>query len=223
MKSIDLQGVTRGKKKITIPNTATAPNQLLVSDFTYLSTWMGMAYMAFVIGVFARKIVGWRVSSMTTGFVLDALNQAICQRCPARGSGLIHNSDRGSQYLSTRYTGRLVEAGIDTSVGSVGDSYDNALAESIIGLLKAEIINFIGFRKTMGQGEWENLQWVNWYNTGRLHSAPGHKTPQEMEEIFHANLNPLDKVTQISNKTLSSKTGAAQFDSFAEAMEKLGR
>ena len=150
---------------------------------------------------------------------LDLDDHGFCSRCPEpghlsalsnQGGGLIHHSDRGSQYLSIRYTGRLVEAGIDTSVGSVGDSYDNALAESIIGLLKAEIINFIGFRKTMGQGEWENLQWVNWYNTGRLHSAPGHKTPQEMEEIFHANLNPLDKVTQISNKTLSSKTGAAQ-------------
>jgi len=123
---------------------AAMPNQLwgeplcaigsrtMASDFTYVSTWAGMVYVAFIIDVFARKVVGWRVStSMTTGFVLDALNQAICQRCPT-GGGLIHHSDRGSQYLSIRNTERLADAGIDTSVGSVGDSYDNALAESII-------------------------------------------------------------------------------------------
>lgn len=138
MRKHGLQGVTRGKTKTTIPDPAQpcpddkvnrqfiadAPNQLWVSDFTYVSTWTGMVYVAFVIDVFARKIVGWRVStSMTTGFVLDALNQAICQRYPLEGSGLIHHSDRGSQYLSIRYTERLADAGIDTSVGSVGDSY----------------------------------------------------------------------------------------------------
>jgi putative transposase len=138
MKQIGIQGVVRGKKVITTnPDTsqtcpddkvnrvftANAPNQLWVSDFTYVSTWMGMIYVAFVIDVFARKIVGWRVSrSMTTEFVLDALNQAICQRCPIEADNLIHHSDRGSQYLAIRYAERLVEAGIDPSVGSVGDS-----------------------------------------------------------------------------------------------------
>ena len=139
MRKEELQGVTRGKTKTTVPDpaqpcpddkvnrqfTADAPDQLWVSDFTYVSTWMGMVYVAFIIDVFARKIVGWRVStSMTTSFVLDALNQAIAQRCPAEGGRLIHHSDRGSQYLSIRYTERLADAGIDTSVGSVGDSYD---------------------------------------------------------------------------------------------------
>ncbi len=203
-----LQGVTRGKKRTTIPDPAlpcpddkvnrqfkvNAPNQLWVSDFTYVSTWTGMVYVAFVIDVFARKIVGWRVStSMTTGFVLDALNQAICQRCPLEGSGLIHHSDRGSQYLSIRYTERLADAGIDTSVGSVGDSYDNALAESIIGLFKTEVINFLGPWKSMSQVEWETLQWVSWYNTERLHSAIGHRPPQEWEDAFHASMNALEK------------------------------
>ena len=129
-----------------------------VSDFTYVSTWVGMIYVAFVIDVFARKIVGWRVSrSMTTEFVLDALNQAICQRCPMEADNLIHHSDRGSQYLAIRYAERLVEAGIDPSVGSVGDSYDNALAECIIGLFKTEVINHIGPWRSMGQLEWARL------------------------------------------------------------------
>ena len=209
MREHGLQGVTRGKKRTTIPDpaqacpddkvnrefTATAPNQLWVSDFTYVSTWMGMVYVAFVIDVFARKIVGWRVStSMTTSFVLDALNQAICQRCPAKGRGLIHHSDRGSQYLSIRYTERLTAAGIDTSVGSVGDSYDNALAESIIGLFKAEVIEFLGGWKSVGQVEWETPQWVSWYNTERLHGAIGHRPPQEMEDAFYASMNDLAKV-----------------------------
>lgn len=161
MKVMGLQGVVRGEKVITTnPDTAHScpddkvnrafvadmPNQLWVSDFTYVSSWQSMVYVAprhglsdqwrshgSIIDVFARKIVGWRVStSMTTGFVLDALNQAICQRAPSEAGKLIHHSDRGSQYLSIRYTERLAEAGIDTSVGSVGDSYDNALAESII-------------------------------------------------------------------------------------------
>jgi len=210
MKALGLQGVVRGKKKrTTIPDptqlcpddkvnrkfTAASPNQLWVSDFTYVSSWMGMVYVAFVIDVFARKIVGWRVStSMTTSFVLDALNQAICQRCPSEANDLIHHSDRGSQYLSIKYTERLVDAGIDPSVGSVGDSYDNALAESTIGLFKTEVINFMGPWKTVGQVEWETLRWVNWYNTKRIHSAIGYTTPTEAEEAFYANLNILDNV-----------------------------
>lgn len=199
MKSMQIQGVARGQKPITTnPDTsqpcpddkvnrdfdAVMPDQLWVSDFTYVSTWQGMVYVAFVIDVFARRIVGWRVStSMTTGFVLDALNQAICQRRP--GSGLIHHSDRGSQYLSIRYTERLAEAGIDPSVGSVGDSYDNALAESTIGLFKTEVINFMGPWKSVGQVEWETLKWVNWYNTQRLHSTIGYIAPQEAEDTYY--------------------------------------
>ena len=209
MKGMGLQGVVRGKKVVTTnPDTAQPcpddkvnrafkadmPNQLWVSDFTYVSSWQGMVYVAFVIDVFARKIVGWRVStSMTTGFVLDAPNQAICQRTPSETDKLIHHSDRGSQYLSIRYTERLAEAGIDTSVGSVGDSYDNALAESIIGLFKTEVIKFLGPWKSVGQVEWETLKWVDWYNKTRLHSAIGYVTPNEAEEAFYASLNADEK------------------------------
>lgn len=209
MKAMGLQGVVRGKKVITTnPDTsqpcpddkvnrafvAETPNQLWVSDFTYVSTWRGTVYVAFVIDVFARKIVGWRVStSMTTAFVLDALNQAICQRTPSEAAELIHHSDRGSQYLSIKYTERLAEAGIDTSVGSVGDSYDNALAESVIGLFKTEVINFLGPWKSMAQVEWETLNWVAWYNDERLHSAIGYITPNEAEDAFYAALDTHDK------------------------------
>jgi transposase InsO family protein len=209
MKVMGLQGVVRGKKVVTTnPDAAQPcpddkvkrvfvadmPNQLWVSDFTYVSSWQGMVYVAFVIDVFARKIVGWRVStSMTTSFVLDALNQAICQRAPSEADRLIHHSDRGSQYLSIRYTERLAEAGIDTSVGSVGDSYDNALAESIIGLFKTEVIKFLGPWKSVGQVEWETLKWVDWYNNTRLHSAIGYITPIEAEEAFYASLNIAEK------------------------------
>ena len=209
MKVMGLQGAVRGKKVVTTnPDAAQPcpddkvnrvfvadmPNQLWVSDFTYVSSWQGMVYVAFVIDVFARKIVGWRVStSMTTGFVLDALNQAICQRAPSEADKLIHHSDRGSQYLSIRYTERLAEAGIDTSVGSVGDSYDNALAESIIGLFKTEVIKFLGPWKSVGQVEWETLKWVDWYNKTRLHSAIGYVTPNEAEEEFYTSLNAAAK------------------------------
>ena len=130
---------------------------------------------------------------MTAAFVLDALNQAICQRVPPEAAGLIHHSDRGSQYLSIKYTERLAEAGIDPSVGSVGDSYDNALAESIIGLFKSEVINFLGPWKSTAQVEWETLKWVAWYNTERLHSAIGYITPNEAEDTFYAAMNTHDK------------------------------
>ena len=209
MKAMGIQGVVRVQKPITTnPDTsqpcpedkvqrqftAVTPNQLWVSDFTYVSSWQGMVYVAFVIDVFARKIVGWRVfRSMTTGFVLDALNQAICQRAPSEADSLIHHSDRGSQYLSIKYTERLAEAGIDPSVGSVGDSYDNALAESTIGLFKTEVIDFMGPWKSIGQVEWETLKWVNWYNTKRLHSKIGYITPQEAEENYYQALNAAEK------------------------------
>jgi len=200
----------RGRKKTTSPDpaqpcpddkvnrqfVAAMPNQLWVADFTYVSTWAGVVYVAFIIDVFARKIVGWRVStSMTTSFVLDALNEAICQRRPT-GDGLIHQSDRGScsqAHLSIRDAERLADAGIDTSVGSVGDSYGNALAESIIGLFKTEVINFLGPWKSMAQVEWETLQWVSWYINERLHGAIGHRPPQEVEEAFYAQMNNLGK------------------------------
>jgi putative transposase len=136
---------------------APAPNKLWVSDFTYVSTWSGMVYVAFVIDVFARRIVGWRVSrTQTAGFVLDALEQALHARQPA--DSLIHHSDRGSQYVSIRYTERLAEAGIDPSVGSVGDSYDNALAESVIGLFKTEVIHRLGPRKSFEAVEYKTLE-----------------------------------------------------------------
>lgn len=205
MRTMGLRGVVRGRRIVTTnPDTAlpcpddrvnrqfvaTAPNQLWISDFTYVSTWQGMAYVAFVIDVFARKIVGWRVStSMTTGFVLDALNQAICQQGPGKDSGLIHHSDRGAQYLSILYTTRLADAGIDMSVGSVGDSYDNAMAESIIGLFKAEVIKLMGPWQSVSRLEWETLAWVHWYNTKRIHSAIGYITPKEAEDTFYENLN----------------------------------
>ena len=210
MREMGLRGVVRGKKVITTnPNAAQPcpddkvnrkfkaerPNQLWVSDFTYVSTWSGMVYVAFVIDVFARRIIGWRVSmSMSTQFVLDALNQAVWQRKPHGCNGLIHHSDRGSQYLSIKYTERLADVEIDASVGTVGDSYDNALAETIIGLFKAEIINRLGPWKSMREVEWETLGWVDWYNNRRLLEPIGYITPAEAEEAFYANLNALDKV-----------------------------
>ena len=144
---------------------AARPNMLWVSDFTYVSTWQGFVYTAFVIDAFARRIVGWRVSSTASaGFVLDALEQALHER---RGS-LIHHSDRGVQYLSIKYTERLAEAGLEPSVGSVGDSYDNALAETVIGLYKTEVIRRRGPWRNLEKVELATLQWVDWFNNRRL-------------------------------------------------------
>jgi len=206
MKGLGIEGVVRGKKpKTTIPDRALpcpldkvnrkfhapAPNVLWVSDFTYVATWQGFVYVAFVIDVFARRIVGWRVSrTATAGFVLDALEQAVHQRQP--GSGLTHHSDRGSQYLSIRYTERLAEAGIEPSVGSVGDSYDNALAETINGLFKAEVIHRRGPWRSFDAVEYATLEWVDWFNNRRLLEPIGNIPPAEAEANFYAALEKSD-------------------------------
>lgn len=166
--------------------TATRPNQLWVSDFTYVATWRGFVYVAFVIDVFARRIVGWRVSSsLVTDFVLDALEQAIYDRCGQGADGLIHHSDRGTQYISMRYTDRLADAGIAPSVGSRGDSYDNALAESIIGLFKTEVIRLKGPWRHLEAVEFATLHWVDWFNHRRLLEPIGYMPPAEYEARYY--------------------------------------
>jgi transposase InsO family protein len=200
MRKQGLAGVRRGKVvRTTVPNPAAPcprdhvnrqfvaqrPNQLWVSDFTYVSTWQGFVYVAFVIDVYARFIVGWRVSrNMQTDFVLDALEQALCARQPDRDS-LIHHSDRGVQYVSIRYTERLAEAGIEPSVGSIGDSYDNALAETINGLYKAEVIHRRGAWKTTEAVEIATLEWVSWFNHHRLLEPIGYIPPAEFEAMYY--------------------------------------
>jgi putative transposase len=165
---------------------AERPNQLWVSDFTYVSTWQGFVYVAFVIDVFARRIVGWRVSkSMRTDFVLDALQQALYARHRERGEALVCHSDRGSQYVSIRYTERLAEAGIEPSVGSKGDSYDNALAETINGLYKAEVIHRRSSWKSIEAVELETLAWVAWFNHQRLMAPLGYIPPAEAESLYY--------------------------------------
>jgi putative transposase len=204
MRAMSLQGVVRGKRvRTTISNTAAPcpldrvnrqfkaprPNALWVSDFTYVATWAGFVYVAFVIDVFARCIVGWRVSRTAhAGFVLDALEQALHERRPARGGGLVHHSDRGVQYLSIKYTERLAAAGIEPSVGSVGDSYDNALAETINGLYKAEVIHRCGPWRSFEAVEFATLEWVDWFNNRRLLAPIGHIPPAEAEAAYYAQL-----------------------------------
>jgi putative transposase len=204
MRRLGIQGARRGKSmRTTVPDTsapcpldhvnrqfkADRPNQLWVSDFTYVSTWQGWLYVAFVIDVFARRIVGWRVSSsMHTDFVLDALEQALYDRQPQQTGGLVHHSDRGSQYVSIRYTERLAEAGIEPSVGSRGDSYDNALAETINGLYKAEVIHRRGPWKTKASVELATLEWVSWFNHHRLLAPIGYIPPAEAEENYYRQL-----------------------------------
>jgi putative transposase len=165
---------------------ATRPNQLWVSDFTYVATWAGFVYVAFVIDVFARRIVGWRVSSsMRTDFVLDALEQAIYARGGRTPAGLVHHSDQGTQYLSMRYTDRLADAGIAPSVGSRGDAYDNALAESVIGLFKTEVIQRLGPWRNLDGVEFATLTWVDWFNTRRLLEPIGYVPPAEYEAKYY--------------------------------------
>ena len=204
MRRLGLRGVRRGKVvRTTFGDTAAPcpldrvnrqfkagrPNQLWVSDFTYVSTWAGFVYVAFVIDVFARRIVGWRVSrSMRTDFVLDALEQALYARQPERDASLIHHSDRGSQYVSIRYTERLAEAGIEPSVGSKGDSYDNALAETINGLYKAELIHRRAPWKTVESLELATLEWVTWFNHQRLLEPIGYIPPAEAEDRYYLQL-----------------------------------
>jgi transposase InsO family protein len=165
---------------------ATRPNQLWVSDLTYVATWRGFVYVAFVIDTFARRIVGWRAStSLRTDLVLDALEQALWERRESTEESLIHHSDRGSQYLSIRYTERLAEAEIEPSVGSRGDSYDNALAESVIGLYKTEVIRKDGPWRHLDEVEYATLEWVDWYNSKRLFGPIGWIPPDEHEASYY--------------------------------------
>ncbi|EYV58366.1 transposase [Escherichia coli O157:H7 str. 2009EL2109] len=199
MAVMGLAGVLRGKKvRTTISRKAVAagdrvnrqfvaerPDQLWGADFTYVSTWQGFVYVAFIIDVFAGYIVGWRVSSsMETTFVLDALEQALWARRP---SGTIHHSDKGSQYVSLAYTERLKEAGLLASTGSTGDSYDNAMAESINGLYKAEVIHRKSW-KNRAEVELATLTWVDWYNNRRLLGRLGHTPPAEAEKAYYASI-----------------------------------
>jgi len=199
MKRLGLQGATRRAKCWTTLSddalarpadlvkrqfTATRPNQLWVADITFVATWSGFVYVAFVVDVYARCIVGWRVSrSLHTELVLDALEQALWSR--AGTDGLVHHSDRGSQYLSIRYTERLAEANIDSSVGSVGDSYDNALAETINGLYKTEVIRRRGPWKNIEGVEYATLEWVDWFNNRRLLEPIGNLPPAEYEMMYY--------------------------------------
>ncbi|WP_409255013.1 IS3 family transposase [Escherichia coli] len=199
MAVMGLAGVLRGKKvRTTVSRKAVAagdrvnrqfvaerPDQLWVADFTYVSTWQGFVYVAFIIDVFAGYIVGWRVSSsMETTFVLDALEQALWARRP---SGTVHHSDKGSQYVSLAYTQRLKEAGLLASTGSTGDSYDNAMAESINGLYKAEVIHRKSW-KNRAEVELATLTWVDWYNNRRLLERLGHTPPAEAEKAYYASI-----------------------------------
>jgi transposase InsO family protein len=202
MQDLGLQGIIRGKPVRTTVSDKAAPcpldlvnrqfraprpNVLWLSDFTYVATWQGFVYVAFVIDAYARRIVGWRVSrSAHAGFVLDALEQALHERRPLQGGGLVHHSDRGSQYVSIHYTERLAEAGIEPSVGTVGDSYDNALAETINGLYKAEVIHRRGPWRSFEAVEFATLEWVDWFNNRRLLEPIGNIPPAEAEERYYA-------------------------------------
>jgi len=203
MREMGIEGAVRGRRaRTTVPDdraelpldlverdfTATQPNQLWVSDLTYVATWRGFVYVAFVIDAFSRRILGWRVSSsLRSDLALDALEQAICERQEETDrQQLVHHSDRGVQYLSIRYTERLAEAGIAPSVGSVGDSYDNALAESVIGLFKTEVIRRQGPWRGLEDVEFATLQWVWWFNHQRLLEPIGYIPPVEHEESFYS-------------------------------------
>jgi len=202
MREMGLAGVIRGKPvRTTVSDKAApcpldhvnrqfhapAPNRLWLSDFTYVATWAGFVYVAFVIDAYARRIVGSRTTHAS--FVLDALEQALHERRPQRRAGLVHHSDRGSQYVSIKYTERLAEAGIEPSVGSVGDSYDNALAETINGLYKAEVIHRRGPWRSFEAVEFATLEWVDWFNNRRLLEPIGNIPPAEAEQRYYASLD----------------------------------
>ncbi len=204
MRQMGLRGATRGHafKITTVPDElaarpadlvkrkfeASRPNELWVADLTYVATWSGFAYVAFVIDVFSRAIVGWRVlTSLKTDIALDALEQALNARRPS--GRLIHHSDRGSQYLAIRYTDRLVEAGVEGSVGTVGDSYDNALAETMIGLFKTEVIRRCGPWRTAEEVEFAVFEWVAWFNNRRLLEPLGYVSPSDFENRYHQTNN----------------------------------
>jgi transposase InsO family protein len=202
MRDLGIRGAVRGRRfKTTIPDrastrpldlvdrdfTASRPNELWLSDLTYVATWRGFVYVAFVIDAFARRIVGWRASSsLRSDLALDALEQALYDREEDSAERLIHHSDRGVQYLSIRYTERLAEAGIEPSVGSKGDSYDNALAESVIGLFKTEVIRRRGPWRSLEHVEFATLEWVAWFNHSRLLEPIGHVPPAEHEQAFYS-------------------------------------
>ena len=213
MHGMGLHGVIRGKHvKTTVSDKAAAcpldhvnrqfhapaPNRLWLSDFTYVASWSGVVYVAFIIDAFARRIVGWKASRTAhASFVLDALEQALHQRRPEKTTmrkgghrkGLIHHSDRGSQYVAIKYTERLLEAGIEPSVGSVGDSYDNALAETINGLYKAEVIHRRSSWRSFEEVELATLTWVDWFNNRRLLEPIGYIPPAEAEQRYYAMLD----------------------------------
>ena len=202
MSELGLAGVVRGKVHRTTvaapvgarPRdlverqfTAPAPNQLWVADLTYIPTWTGFCYAAFITDAFSRRIVGWRVStSLRADLALDALRMAIWSRRGDGLDGLVHHSDRGVQYLAIRYTERLEQEGVVTSVGSKGDSYDNALAETVHGLYKTELIRRRGPWRSVDDVELATLSWVDWYNDRRLHSACGNRPPAEYEALFYS-------------------------------------
>ena len=204
MRDLGIRGVVRGRKvQTTVPDelldrpldrvkrqfNVFRPNALWVADLTYVATWRGFVYVAFVIDAFARRIVGWRVSnSLRTGLALDALEQALYDRQKSETEDLIHHSDRGVQYLSIRYAERLTDAGIDSSVGSVGDSYDNALAETINGLYKTEVIRQQGPWKNIEDVEFATLTWVDWFNNRRLFEPIGNVPPREKEIEYYQQL-----------------------------------
>jgi putative transposase len=206
MRELGLRGVVRGKhRRTTIPDEhavrpadlvqrrfdVTAPNRLWVADFTYVATWSGTVYVAFVIDAYSRRILGWRAAtSMTTPLVLDALEQAIWTRGRAGVTdlhGLVHHTDAGSQYTSIAFTSRLLDAGVDASVGTVGDAYDNALAETTIGLFKTELIHRRGPWRTRDQIELATLEYVDWYNHRRPHRAAADLPPAEFENLYDPN------------------------------------
>lgn len=208
MRREGLRGVVRGKKVVTTRRddtasrpadlvnrvfTAARPNQLWVVDFTYVPTWSGMCFTAFVSDVYSRRLVGWRTAaSMPTELPLDALEMALWvrQRAGQHVDGLVHHSDAGSQYTSIRYSTRLADAGALASIGTVGDSYDNAMAESVIGLYKNECVKIDGPFKTVDELELATLSWVHWFNEQRLHSSLNYATPAEHEQAYYRDNNP---------------------------------